>query len=392
MNTPPNPYFARRIAARSSSGHHAALARCVERLRSAMPTIGLRNPKIGRPEQTWDYCDRGDWVIGFYSGQLWLAYQLTGENIFRNAAQARRPEFEYILRNRRVRDHDLGFQFSLHSVADWMSTGCQQAHRMALSAAEALIARFREDGSYIQAWTPWGGDPARARYVNGRMIADTMQNLALLHWAHRETGITDFLEVAQAHSATSRLRLIRDDDTSFHTFVFDPATGEPIRGETHQGYSHNSCWSRGHGWLLHGFAQSFTVTRDIEDLATARRLATKLEELLGRDNVPVWDFSAPDDGHRVKDSSAGAVLAAGLYILATATEGDEAERWRALADRMVDGLIEECDLTQNPDALGLLGQGAAHVRAGQTDAMLPYGDYYFMEALMRSAGHERFFW
>ena len=44
------------------------------------------------------------------------------------------------------------------------------------------------------------------------------------------------------------------------------------------------------------------------------------------------------------------------------------------------------------NAQGLLAHGAAHVTAGFADNMLPYGDYYFMEALMRSLGHTQFFW
>ena len=92
------------------------------------------------------------------------------------------------------------------------------------------------------------------------MIADTMQNLALLHWAYRETGITDYREVAEIHAQTTANYLVRSDATSFHTFVFDPGTGEPRRGEPHQGYADDSCWARGQAWLLHGFAQCHAAT------------------------------------------------------------------------------------------------------------------------------------
>ncbi|MGQ9371175.1 glycoside hydrolase family 88 protein [Azospirillum sp. ST 5-10] len=393
MDALANPYFARCADSRSPAAHQAALERCVRRLRAAMPVIGLRNPKLGRPDHSWSYCDHGDWVIGFYSGQLWLAAQLSADPAFAAAAKARRPDFRYVLEHREVRDHDLGFQFSLHAVADWMMTGDGDARRMALAAASALLARFREEGGYIQAWNPWGtGNPGRAAFVNGRMIADTMQNLALLHWAYGETGIADFRDVAESHAATTARHLVRPDGTSFHTFVFDPATGEPLRGQTHQGYADGSCWSRGQAWLIHGFAQCHRATGNPAHLDTARRLADTAEALMGASRVPVWDFAVPEDGPRHRDSSAGAVMAAGLYILAAATAGEEAARWRAFADRLLDGLLDECDLTETPSALGLIDHGAAHVRAGQTDGMLPYGDYYFMEALMRSIGHSRFFW
>src|SRR3954471_18575764 len=160
-----------------------ALDRCVSRLRALMPVIGLRNPKIGLPDLTWSYCGPFDWVVGFQSGQLWLALQLTGDPVFLNAARARRPAFRRILQNRHARDHDLGFQFSLSCVADWLMTSAPEARDLALRAAEALLGRFRHEGQYLQAWNPHpthGG--SRATFVAGRMIADTMQNLALLHW------------------------------------------------------------------------------------------------------------------------------------------------------------------------------------------------------------------
>jgi unsaturated chondroitin disaccharide hydrolase len=85
-------------------------------------------------------------------------------------------------------------------------------------------------------------------------------------------------------------------------------------------------------------------------------------------------------------------MAAGVYLLAAQVPTEEAANWRAFGDRLIDGLLSTCDLTQTPNAQGFLAHGAAHVPAGRCDTMLPYGDYYFMEALMRSLGHKSFFW
>lgn len=393
MSAIANAYFAQERSLHANGGHQAALERCVARLREQMPVIGLRNPKIGIPGNKWTYCDGADWVMGFQSGQLWLAYQLTGESLFRDAARARRQDFRKVLENRRMRDHDLGFQFSLHSVADWLMTSDPVARDMAIAAANALIGRFRPEGGYIQAWTPRGPDDrTQAVFANGRIIADTMQNLALLHWAFRETGIEDFREIAEIHAWTTATHLVREDGTSFHTFVFDPATGEPLRGETHQGYADSSCWARGQAWLIHGFAQCHAATSNPRHLDAARRLAAKAEELLAETPVPVWDFALPKEETPHLDSSAGAIMAAGLYLLAERVPAAEADRWRALGNQLVDGLIAVCDLTTTEGAQGLLAHGSAHVPAGRCDTMLPYGDYYFMEALMRSQGHSRFFW
>ena len=380
-------------AAVGGKARQEALERCIERLRGAMPVIGLRNPKIGLADRAWSYCGRYDWVIGFLAGQYWLALSLTGDPVFLNAARARRAAMRGILRCRDAQDHDLGFQYSLTCVAEWLMTGEPEARDMALEAAVLLLGRFRQEGGYIQAWNARSAHgESKPEFANGRMIADTMQNLALLYWANEETGRADFREAADGHAATTMRHLVRESGESFHTFLFDPASGKPIRGETHQGYADDSCWSRGQAWLIHGFAQSALTTGKQAYRDTAIRLARKAEALLGDDDVPVWDYSVPDPKTDSRDSSAGAIMAAGVHILARLCEGEEAAHWRAFGNRLIDGLLRDCDLTRDPAAPGLLAHGASHVRAGFRDNMLPYGDYYFVEALMRSLGHTQFFW
>lgn len=393
INSQQTSYFASEATTLGHPAYQAALDRCLVRLRELIAVAGLRNPKIGQDDHRWIFCNGPDWVMGFLPGQLWLAHQLTGDPVLAAACRARRPQFRAVLENRRARDHDLGFIFSLSTVAEWLMTGDETARTMSIEAARALIGRFREEGQYIQAWNPEGPqNRAQARFANGRMIADTIQNLALLHWAHRETGIADFREVADLHEATSLRHLVRDDDTTFHTFLFDPATGEPLRGETHQGYTDDSCWARGQAWLIHGFANCSRLTGNPVSLDAARRLAAKAEVLMGDCRVPVWDYSLPADGSHPIDSSAAAVTAAGVLMLADLVSEAEAPRWRGFGHRLLDGLLDECDLTLTPGAEGLLAHGAGHVPAGRIDAMLPYGDYYFMEALMRAQGHRDFFW
>lgn len=395
MNVDANMYFTTTEPASLTSfpaRHQAALDRCVQKLRETMPVIGLRNPKVGLPGNRWIYCAPFDWVVTFYAGQLWLALQLTGDPVFLNAARARRPILRSILRNRQAQDHDLGFQFSLSCVAEWLMTGEPEPREMAIAAAGLLLDRYRPEGRYLQAWNavaPHGHvDP---HHASGRIIADTLQNLALLYWAYGETGRADFRDAADGHAETALAHLVRDDDTSFHTFQFDPTTGTPLRGTTHQGFSDESCWSRGQAWLIHGYAQSARATGNRTYLEAAKQLAARAEALMGDDTVPAWDYMAPGGTSAYRDSSAGAVMAAGVYMIAEQSAADAA-RWRDFGDRLIGGLLDTCDLTGDPQALGLLAHGAAHVDSGFADNMLPYGDYYFMEALMRSLGHNQFFW
>ena len=220
-----------------------------------------------------------------------------------------------------------------------------------------------------------------------------MQAMALLFWAGRESGQSSFAEIANMHLETSRQYLVRDDFSSYHAYEFDPRTGEPIGGFTHQGLHDESCWSRGQSWAIHGFAQSYLYSANEVYRKTASSMADYVADHLPEDGVPLWDYDLGADDEPYRDSSAGAVTAAGIYTLARCFgAGPEADKYTALADRILLGLVTHCDLTGDADAEGLLKEGAAFVGLNRADNMLPYGDYYYLEALMRAVGHSEFFW
>ena len=386
------------VGTRSDIDFGQAIARSVAKLREVSPIDGDRAPRIGNQDLSWTYCDDYDWVASFRIGTLWLSYQMTGEDLFRQRARARDAFYDRLIETPAWHDHDLGFLFSLSDVADYRLTGRSQARTRGLAAARLLASRFIEKGGYILAWSGQNAFNAAERngiwehFVQGRMIADTMQNLPLLFWAADETGDVGLAEIAIRHARTAAEHLVRSDGSSFHTFAFDTETGAPLGGATHQGYADNSCWSRGQAWIIHGFAQTYALTGEAFSLDTARRTAARFEELLGEDALPPWDFDAPAPSRHTIDSSAAAIAASGYLLLSQLTEDDERSHWRQMGCRLLDGLIARCDLTTRPQAQGFLDEGAANVPKGRSCAMLPYGDYYFMEALMRAQGHRRFFW
>ncbi|MGF1735092.1 glycoside hydrolase family 88 protein [Photobacterium satsumensis] len=354
--------------------------------------VGDRNPKIGVPgTNKYQFCPPSDWVSGFWSGQLWLAYKVTGDATLKNSASMRRSYFKTLLAHPDWLDHDLGFQFSLTSVAEYKLLGDEKCKTLALQAADALLSRFRRVGKYIVAWNET--HELGLEKTQGRTIIDSLQNLALLFWASDVTSNPVYREAAIQHADTLKKYIIRDDYSTYHCFLFDPTTQQPLRGETFQGYADESCWARGQSWAIHAYAQIFEHTGNSEYLETAKKLADYAIEQLPDDGIPLWDFNLPKEEIQYRDSSAAAIIAAGLLLIAAHCEdGVEQTHYRQAGLDILAGLIKQCDLSSDPGAEGLLSEGASFVKAGLCNNMLPYGDYYFVEALMRANGYTDFFW
>jgi unsaturated chondroitin disaccharide hydrolase len=372
-----------------------ALAEAFASIRCTIPRMGAERPSLGvAGGLTYIRCGENDWVDSFWNGQLWLAWDETRDEAFFAAARAQRPYFASRVARLDSHDHDLGFLFTLSTVADYKLTGDAEARQLSLRAAAALAGRFNRAGQFIQAWNARPEmSPEEAWRRRGKIIIDCMMNLGLLFWAAQISGRQELAAIAVTHADTNTRYIVRPDDSTYHTFDFDPETGAPLGGFTAQGFADESCWSRGHAWAIHGYAQTYQYTGEVRFRDVARRLADYALAHLPADGVPLWDYRLPADAPQHRDSSAASIEAAGLFLLAD-TLGDDpaAAGYRAAARRILDGLIAGYTTFAHPEAEGLLIHGASHVARGRSDTMLPYGDYFFVEALLRARGRTEFFW
>ena len=103
------------------------------------------------------------WTTSFWTGQVWLAWQLTGDDLFREVGTAHAADFARRMREHvGVDTHDLGFLYTLSSVVPWRLLGDEQGRATALAAADHLMTRFLEPAGIVQAWGGVGrGGPAR---------------------------------------------------------------------------------------------------------------------------------------------------------------------------------------------------------------------------------------
>lgn len=369
----------------------AHLQKVFKAIKENIPSIGDRQPRLGTQDYKWTYCAPWDWVSSFYVGQLWLAYKVTADPVFKNAADLQTPYFKNLVDLKFAHSHDVGFVYSLSAVADYKINDNEKARQMALSAADSLLARFKRVGKYFVAWNET--HMLGAERTQGKVIIDSIQNMNLLFWATEQTGNQLYRECAIAHANTMAKTIVREDYTVSHTYNFDPLTQQPIGPENFQGYADNSCWARGLSWAIHGFAQIYNYTKDPRHLEIAKEMAKYAAVQLINDPVPIWDYLLPEHETPHRDSSAGSCTAAGLFIIAGhCDDAEEAEQYRQWGRYLIKGLMDRCDLTENKEALGLLDEGAQFVHNKLVNNMLPYGDYYYVEALMRANGYTKFFW
>ncbi len=358
-----------------------------EKLRRSAAAYTDRFPHVSTiPQEGLNYTPEENnlWTNAFFPGMMLLAYDRTGDENFLKYTGCYLDSFENRLKKRIHISHDLGFLYTLTGVALYKLTGNVRAKAMALRAAGMLAERYNEKGRYIQAWGEFGvGNP----YV--KIIVDTMLNLPLLFWAGETTGEKRYTEIAVAHAHTCADYLVRDDYTSFHTYLMDPATGKAVEGRTHQGFHDDSTWARGQAWVVTGFALAYRYTKEPRFLEVSKKAAEVFIQNLPADNVPYWDFSFNDRVPDLRDSSAGSIFACGMLELADQCEVEETERFRAVACAVVRGLYDHYFL-HNPDRSGILTDGIYHRVHGPTCTV--WGDYFFYEALIRLQKDWKHFW
>ncbi len=357
-------------------------------------------------------CGNDQWTTGFWPGEIWLAWERTGDVAFRTAGEAYVESFyDRITRKVSVDHHDMGFLYTPCCVAPWKLSGDKRAREAAILAARQLLTRFQEAGGFFQAWGPMG---ERANY---RFIIDCLMNLPLLYWASAETGDQGFAEKADLHAATCLAHSFRSDFSTFHTFFMDPENGEGVRGETCQGFRADSSWARGQAWAVYGLALTYRRTGKDSVLDLFKGVASYYLSRLPADLVPYWDlvFTAdavdgkgsyePSASSEPRDSSSAAIVACGLLEMAEALDAkgagslsggtardaaDLGADCRLIARRMVASLARGYVAGEPAPGKGLLLHGTYSKKSPYNtcteegvDESLAWGDYFYMEALTR---------
>ncbi len=356
----------------------------LERYTHKFPTPASKNLVYGE-------IDNVDWTASFFTGMLWLAYEVTGDEKYKKVADIHIKSFKHRLENRiEIDHHDIGFLYTLSCVASYKLTGNEEAKKIAIDAADLLITRYYDKAEIIQAWGDLK-DPAQ----RGRMIIDCNLNLPLLYWASEVTGDPKYHDIAYKHVKQAAKYLIREDASTFHTYYMDPETGEPLYGNTKQGYSDDSCWARGQAWGIYGFPLSYVYTKDWELIEVSKKLTNYYLNRLPEDDICYWDLIFTDKDGEERDSSAAAIAVCGILEMLKYLPVTDQYRmyYENSALSMIQSLANDYTTELDSEANGLLLHGV-YYKGGNSgvDESCIWGDYYYFEALVRALKDWELYW
>ena len=368
----------------------AAMDRVADQVRCNMEYFGTRFPSSATRNQTYGVIDNIEWTDGFWTGLLWLCYEYTGDDAFKNLALKNVDSFLNRVEKRIELDHhDLGFLYSLSCVAGYKLTGSAEGRKAGLLAADKLMERFQEKGGFIQAWGELG---ARDNY---RLIIDCLLNIPLLHWAFLETGTPLYRNAAVRHYEAACNNVIRDDASAYHTFYFDPGTGEPLKGVTRQGYSDDSAWARGQAWGIYGIPLNYRYVKDDSAFNLFKGMTNYFLNRLPEDEVCYWDLIFTDGSNQSRDSSAAAIGVCGIHEMLKYLPEVESDKntYRHAMHCILRSLMERYTAPEIKPGNPVLLHGVYSWHSGKgVDEGNIWGDYYYMEALMRFYKDWNLYW
>lgn len=318
------------------------------------------------------------WVSGFFPGVLWQLYENNGDKQLRRYAEMMTDRVEPA--KKMTVTHDLGFMLYCSFGQGYRLTGNKHYLDVINEGTQSLLTRWNPKLGVIKSWESGG-------HWQYPVIIDNMMNLEMLCFMTREFSDRHYIRIAEQHAQTTMKNHFRPDYSTYHVVSYDTISGQPHAKNTAQGWADESSWSRGQAWELYGYTMMYRETLNRQYLEQACHIADFLlrHPRMPKDKVPYWDYDAPDIPKAKRDASAAAVMASALIELSQLDPSDKAAEWLAFAEDQLRTLSSADYLAEEGEIGGfIIKHSVGHLKAkSEVDVPLTYGDYYYVEALMR---------
>ncbi|MBK0370208.1 glycoside hydrolase family 88 protein [Flavobacterium agrisoli] len=334
-------------------------------------------------QQKLETSSSGWWCSGFYPGTLLYLQEYNPQANLKIEATSFLEDLKKEQFN--TTTHDLGFMMycSFGNALRLFPNPSYEA--ILLQSAKSLSTRYRPVAQCIQSWDSAAWNKASKDEIP--VIIDNMMNLELLFWASKYSGDPQYRNIAIAHANTTMKNHFRPDYSSYHEIVYSLTNGKVVKKITNQGAADESSWARGQAWGLYGFVVMYRETKETSYLKQAQHIAQYILHYpnMSKDLIPYWDYQAEGIPDALKDSSAAAITASALLELATFSADKRAKEYQKAAEIILKTLCSAAYFSA-PQSNGgfLLKHGVGNYpKKTEIDGSLSYGDYYFVEAMMR---------
>lgn len=333
-----------------------------------------------------------DWTPGFFPGNLWYIYELTGDTIWKNEAEKWTNTLEPL--RTFTKHHDLGFMIYCSFGNAERLVPKPEYKDIIVESAGSLSTRFSDKTNTIKSWNyrvDWDGVTEWFYPV----IIDNMMNLEMLFYASKVSGDKRYYDVAVKHADETLKNHFRDDFSTYHVVNYDTIIGAVLNQATCQGFSDNSTWSRGQAWAIYGYTMMYRETKDKRYLDAAIKASDWYLKHLPEDLIPLWDFNVGEEGYvpgvksyavefqeKLKDVSAAAIVCSAFFELGDITKNN---LYTSKAIQMLETLSKppyRPNLGENADFLLTESVGSIPHKT-EINKPLVYADYYYLEALVR---------
>lgn len=191
----------------------------------------ILNPRTIDKDGNIVYVPIDDWCSGFFPGNIWHMYELTGDQKWLPLAEKYTEDLDSV--QYLTWHHDVGFMIGSSYLNGYRFAGKEEYKPVIIQTAKSLSTRFRPAAGVLQSWDADKGWQAE-RGWKCPVIIDNMMNLELLFEASRLSGDSTFYNIARKHADTTMANHFREDNSCYHVVDYDPETGEVRKRQTAQ--------------------------------------------------------------------------------------------------------------------------------------------------------------